>query len=79
MTSTSKAQTASAVCDLLGIKPSTLRAWRNRELVVIEGAATRNGWTRYTPADVAKLQQFAALVGAGVRPSVASVSIYGAR
>jgi DNA-binding transcriptional MerR regulator len=77
MISTSK--TASAVCALLGIKPSTLRAWRNRELVVVEGAATRNGWTRYTPTDVARLQQFAALVGAGVRPSVASTTVYGER
>lgn len=46
--------TAGDVCQLLGIKPSTLRAWRSRGLLDIGGGAK---WTRFTAQDVARVRK----------------------
>lgn len=70
--------TASEVCAGLNVKPSTLRAWRLRDLIAIE-SPKQGGWNRYTRYDVSRLADFVTLVNRGVRPRHASDQIYGAQ
>lgn len=42
--------TASEVANIVGMNPETLRVWRRRKNVVLEGE--REGWTRFTFNDV---------------------------
>lgn len=47
--------TAGEVCAMLGIEPGTLRAWRSRGLLKIEGSGGK--WVRYSAQDVARIRK----------------------
>ena len=66
--------TIRGVSQLLGVPPTTLRAWEQR-YGVIRPARSEGGYRHYDEADLATLQEMARLVATGMQPSLAADSV----